>query len=104
MRPDNLPPLDLSGAFLRRTSLSGAILKNANFAGADFQNARFVGSDFEGADLTGTNLVGADLTGAKNLTADQLRRAIIDETTRLPTYIDRTVLTLEEQTDVSPAE
>ena len=92
LTPENLPPLDLRGAFLRRTSLSGAVLKNAEFAGADFKNARFVGSDFEGANLTGTNLVGADLTGAKNLTVDQLRDAVIDETTILPDYIDRATL------------
>ncbi|WP_306119915.1 MULTISPECIES: pentapeptide repeat-containing protein [unclassified Roseitalea] len=87
-----LPPLDLHGAFLRRTSLSGAVLKNANFAGADFKNARFVGSDFEGANLAGTVLIGADLTDAKNLTVDQLSRAVIDETTTLPDYIDRQAL------------
>lgn len=92
LTPERLPPLDLRGAFLRRTSLSGAVLKNADFAGADFKNARFVGSDFEGANLTGTNLVGADLSDARNLTTEQLSRAIIDETTVLPNYIDRAVL------------
>jgi uncharacterized protein YjbI with pentapeptide repeats len=34
--------------------------------------------------LEGTILKGADLTGAKNLTKDQLRKAILDPKTKLP--------------------
>ena len=103
LTPELLPPLDLRGAFLRKTSLRGALLRNANFAGADFKNASFVGSDFDGANLDGTNLVGADLTDAKNLTIEQLHRAIIDETTKLPDYIDREALKNEDEHHV-PAE
>jgi uncharacterized protein YjbI with pentapeptide repeats len=76
--------LDLHGAFLRRTDLSSASLKGANLTDADFTNAIFRGADFEGARLDGTILRGADLTGAKNLTLTQLRRAVVDATTKLP--------------------
>jgi uncharacterized protein YjbI with pentapeptide repeats len=76
--------LDLHGAFLRRTDLSSASLKHANLKGADFTNAIFRGADFESAVLDGTILKGADLTGAKNLTLSQLRKAVLDETTKLP--------------------
>ena len=76
--------IDLHGAFLRRTDLSSASLKRANLTGADFTNAIFRGADFEGAILDGTILKGADLTGAKNLTLPQLRRALLDSTTKLP--------------------
>lgn len=76
--------IDLHGAFLRRTDLSSASLKRANLAGADFTNAVFRNADFDGATLDGTILKGADLTGAKNLTLSQLRKAVLDETTRLP--------------------
>jgi uncharacterized protein YjbI with pentapeptide repeats len=83
------PALDIHGAFVRRIDLSGASLRNANLAGADASNAVFRDADFEGAHLTGTILRGADLTGAKNLTIEQLSKAIIDDRTVLPSYIDR---------------
>ena len=85
--PETLPPLDIRGAFVRRTNLSGTSLRGANLANADASGAIFQGSDFAGANLTGTRLVGADLTGAKNLTIEQLRSAITDRTTKLPTYL-----------------
>src|SRR5438874_2045707 len=81
--------LDLHGAFVRRTNLSGASLRGANLTGADATNAIFRNVDFEGTLLCGTVLRGADLTGAKNLTVEQLSKAIIDDLTILPDYIDR---------------
>jgi uncharacterized protein YjbI with pentapeptide repeats len=81
--------LDLHGAFVRRTDLSGASLRGANMSGADATNAIFREADFAGARLDGTILRGADLSGAKNLTAEQLAHAIIDDSTVLPAYIDR---------------
>jgi uncharacterized protein YjbI with pentapeptide repeats len=85
-------PLDVHGAFIRRTDLSGTSLRGANLAGADASNASFRNVDFDGALLRGTILRGADLTDAKNLTVDQLSTAIIDDRTILPAYIDRTKL------------
>ena len=85
-------PLDIHGAFVRRTDLSGASLRGANLTGADATNAIFRDADFEGAFLRGTILRGADLTGAKNLTVEQLSAAIIDDRTVLPGYIDRAKL------------
>jgi hypothetical protein len=81
--------LDLHGAFLRRVDLNKVDLENANFAGADAKNASFRDSFFKNADLGGTNLEGADLRGAdlseaRNLTAEQLVKAVIDHTTKLP--------------------
>ena len=92
----SVPTLDLHGAFVRRTDLSGASLRDANMAGADATNAIFRDADFAGARLRG-----ADLTGAKNLTLDQLSRAVIDGRTTLPNYIDRDKLRdLSEATGV----
>jgi uncharacterized protein YjbI with pentapeptide repeats len=85
-------PLDIHGAFVRRTNLSGASLRDANLTGADATNANFRDADFEGARLSGTVLRGADLSGAKNLTIEQLASAIIDDRTVLPDYIDRAKL------------
>jgi uncharacterized protein YjbI with pentapeptide repeats len=76
--------IDLSGTFIRRANLSGAILVGADFSGADCTNANFRGADFEGAILNGTILKGADLTDARNLTRQQIQRAIIDSSTILP--------------------
>ena len=84
--------LDISGAFVRRTNLTGASLRGANLAGTDATNAIFRDADFEGALLDGTILKGADLTGARNLTLNQLSRAIVDSRTILPAYIDREAL------------
>ena len=83
------PVVDVHGAFLRRTDLSGASLRNANLSAADFSEALFRKADFQGARLVGTILRGADLTDAQNLTVEQLSSAIIDDRTRLPSYIDR---------------
>lgn len=85
--PDTLPPLDIRGAFVRRTDLSGASLRGPNLANADASGAIFRGADFAGANLSGTRLIGADLTGATNLTIEQLRSAITVRTTKLPTYL-----------------
>lgn len=81
------PRIDLSHTFIRRTDLSGANLKRANFSNADCTNAIFQGANFKDAILEGTILKGADLSETRNLTSEQLSRAIIDETTILPTYL-----------------
>jgi uncharacterized protein YjbI with pentapeptide repeats len=81
--------LDLHGAFVRRIDLGGASLRGANMSGADATNASFREADFAGARLDGTILRGADLSGARNLTTEQLARAVIDDRTVLPAYIDR---------------
>ncbi len=76
--------LDLHGVRAPRTNLSMTNLEGANFTGADFTGANWRGVDLKEARLEGTILRGADLTGAKNLTVEQLRSAVIDETTKLP--------------------
>jgi len=78
------PPLDLHGAFLRRTDLTEANLVRANLSGTDLTNATLRGADLRDAVLKGTILKGADLREVKNLTARQLREAVIDDATLLP--------------------
>jgi uncharacterized protein YjbI with pentapeptide repeats len=80
----SVPKLDVHGAYLRRTDLSFANLERANLSEADFSNAVLRGANFKDAVLEGTILKGADLTDAKNLTSSQLKRAILDKTTKLP--------------------
>jgi len=79
--------IDLSRAFIRRTDLSDANLEGANLSYADCQNALFRRANFKNANLEGTNLKGADLSDARNLTREQLAKAIIDGTTTLPVYL-----------------
>lgn len=88
MKTDKSPPrLNINGAFIMRTDFSYALLQNANLSKVNASGTLFVGSDFENANLEGTILKGADLRKARNLTALQLSRAIIDETTLLPDYL-----------------
>jgi uncharacterized protein YjbI with pentapeptide repeats len=79
--------VDLSGTFIRRTDLSHANLERANLSDADCTNVNFQGANFKDAILDGTILRGADLTGAVNLTREQIAKAIIDKSTRLPSYL-----------------
>ncbi len=79
--------IDLGRTFIRRTDLSGANLERANFSYADCTNAIFRGANFKDTILEGTILKGAYLSETRNLTREQLNRAIIDETTILPSYL-----------------
>ena len=80
--------LDLHGAYLRRTDLSYANLEKANLSGADFTNANLHGANLKDANLAGTILRGADMRNTRNLTARQLKSAIIDERTKLPVVLE----------------
>lgn len=79
--------LDLSETFIRRTDLSEANLRHADLSKADCTRAIFRGADFEGAILEGTILKGADLSNARNLTVEQISKAVIDKDTILPAYL-----------------
>ncbi len=81
--------LDLHGAFVRRTDLSYANLERANLAGADFSFANLRGANLKDANLRGTILKGADLSDAANVTWEQLAEAVIDDDTKLPSYLRR---------------
>lgn len=105
----NLNGADLSGANLnaaklQQTEIFFANLTEASFAEADLDKANLMGSNLHRANLyqanlSRTNLMGADLcdanfcevklegailTGAKNVSAQQLKMALGDRTTRLP--------------------
>ena len=81
--------VDLHGAFVRRVDLSNADLEGANLAGADATNASFRGANLKDANLKGAILRGADLRDVANLTWEQLSEAIIDQTTKLPDYLEK---------------
>jgi uncharacterized protein YjbI with pentapeptide repeats len=79
--------LDLSGTFIRRTNLDGANLAGADLTGADCTNASFRGANLTGTILLRTVLKGADLTDAVGLSSDQLKMAVTDKSTILPSYL-----------------
>ncbi|WP_274604571.1 pentapeptide repeat-containing protein [Aureimonas glaciei] len=84
----------LRDVFMRRTDWSGADLIEADLSGSDLSHASLAGANLESAKLDGTILRGADLTDAQNLTVEQLRGAILDAETKLPAYIDGSLLSL----------
>ena len=92
VRPTIVKPpgfvVDLHGAFVRRTDMSNADLEQANLAAMDAANAIFRGANFKDANLKGAILRGADLREARNLTWEQLSEAVLDETTKLPDYLE----------------
>lgn len=77
-----LPWANLERAFLYESNLDGALLQNANLRGAWLWKATMVGAVMDGA-----RLEGADLTGVAGLTAEQLRGAHTDATTKLPDHL-----------------
>ena len=97
--PNDGKPINLTRAFIRRTNLDKGNFENFILSQADLTGATARGADFKDADLTGAILRGVDFTGAHNLTYEQLRVAVIDDTTILPDYIDRETL-MAEQEDV----
>ena len=84
--------LDLHGAYMPGMDLSDGVLHDANFAGANAAHMNFARADLKNANFDGTDLRGANLSVARNLTVEQLSRAIIDDATVLPDYIDRAAL------------
>ncbi|MFC1779434.1 pentapeptide repeat-containing protein [Thermodesulfobacteriota bacterium] len=74
--------INLEEAKMRNTCLQGAYLEGANLKGAYLPKA-----NFEGAILSGANLGGANLGNGEALTIEQIESAIIDNETKLPSYL-----------------
>lgn len=74
----------LAGSLFRRTDLSRANLARAILSKANMQGAILRGASLVGTLLDNADLRGADLGGALNVSADQLREAVVDASTTLP--------------------
>jgi hypothetical protein len=81
---------------MRGAFLQGANLKMAFFMGVDLGHAS-ISSDtklepnyFGGVNLEGVNLRGIDLSGCLALTWEDVGKALIDETTKLPPRVIET--------------
>lgn len=77
-----LPFASFQRAYLYEANLRGAMLYRANLQGAWLWKAHLHNAILEGA-----HLEGADLTAAEGVTWDQLEKAHIDKTTKLPDYL-----------------
>lgn len=87
-------PLDLHGIAIREAYLPLVHFEHAFLYDCDFEGALLVGAFLQGAWLARTNLrnsnldeahlEGADLSDVHNLAAEQLQRAQLDASTRLP--------------------
>ena len=89
LRHARLDSAGLAGATLNGARLDSASLKGADLAGATLTGAVLIATDFSGAVLENAHLKGTDLSRARGLTAQQLARAWMDETTILPPGIPR---------------
>ena len=79
----NLFMADLTGASLRGADLSEADLSATNLSAADLTGATLTHANMLVTDLNNTILTGANLLHARHLTTEQVRSAVIDETTQL---------------------
>ena len=84
---------NLSGASLSDVNLNAANLAGADLIGVNLDNANLTDAILLSANLTGANLLFANLTGAdfrytKGLTWEQISKAIIDKTTKLPPELE----------------
>jgi hypothetical protein len=80
----NLTEAHLEGATLSVTVMDHAILSGAFFNGATVDRV-----SLEGADLTGAHLEGVDLSTATGLTWEQVRKAHMDDGTKLPPRLEK---------------
>lgn len=82
LRGANLSEAHLEGALLSQTFMAGANLSGAFFAGA------YVDAHLDNADLSGAHLEGVDLSQANGLTWGQVKGAMMDEATKLPSKLE----------------
>lgn len=89
----NLANAKLNRADLRGAFLNQADLRNADLSQSDLRGAYLNQTDLRNADLTlarlaDANLYDADLRDAKGLLCTQLALSLVNNRTRLPTYLD----------------
>jgi uncharacterized protein YjbI with pentapeptide repeats len=78
----NLFMADLFRAWLAGADLTGADLSGANLTEADLRGAILSGANLQVSDLNNAVLIGADLRGVRNLSPEQVKNALYDDTTR----------------------
>ena len=84
----DLHDANLEGANLRGARLSVSDLMRVNLTDADLSGADLWMSDMKDARLDRANLRGANLAEVTNLTPAQVRGALLDDTTILPSDLE----------------
>jgi uncharacterized protein YjbI with pentapeptide repeats len=79
----------MKGAYLSLSIFDNSMMRHVDFSGANLDYASFRGvelchANFTGASLRETHFEGANLRNAVGLTDEQLKRAYISSTTKLP--------------------
>jgi uncharacterized protein YjbI with pentapeptide repeats len=87
MRGAKLGKVNFSGGNLSRVNFQNAFLVGARFDDANLKGADMRGAKLKRVNFSGGNLESADLTRAEGLTCDQIKSAVIDESTHFPDYI-----------------
>ncbi|WP_419798792.1 MAG: pentapeptide repeat-containing protein [Terasakiella sp.] len=90
-----LSSADLRVSRLTRADMRNARLDRANMLGTDLSGANLEGASLRGVNLSGANLHranlrGVNLTSVQGLIREQIRRAITDSSTRLPSALKET--------------
>ena len=93
LRAARLDSAGLAGAQLNGARLDSASLRWADLQGATLTGAALAGADLAGAVLQHANLIGTDLRAVRNLTAQQVAGARVDDTTLLPPGMPRPPVT-----------
>jgi hypothetical protein len=98
----SLRQVDFRGARLQRAHLREACLDGANFVASDLRDASLRmatlrNTNLLGANLQGATLIGADLSRALYVTRGQISSAILDDTTRMPSFLDESALEIQEK-------
>jgi len=95
LREADLSLANLIGAYLIEANLIGADLSGANLIDADMSRASLVGANLsdtnlDGANLDGANFMdGADMSKAREVSREQIGKAIVDISTKLPVFLKR---------------
>ena len=87
-----LTSADMRVSRLNKADMRNARIDKANFLGADLSGANLEGATLRSVNLSGanlhlTNLRGVNLASVQGLIPEQVKRAITDQTTRLPVNV-----------------
>ncbi len=87
LRRAKLSKADMKKAKLRKAKLGKADLSEAELNDADLSKAVLEKANLNKANLSNADLSDADLSGAKNLTQEQIDKAVGDDRTKLPDHL-----------------
>jgi hypothetical protein len=88
LNSSNLTAINLTDATIYDSNLNNTVLIKAILVGTNFGYTKLDEAYLDEADLTGAELIGVDLSTTTGLTWEQISKANIDETTKLPPELE----------------